>query len=174
MTDATFQTFLRQLEQDREFAERQAETKPSRDLAMLTVAVRRQFGLSQTELAKKAGVSQAYVSQLESGTANPSIRSLSKFMRRLGVNLSFEAVIAAPHELDSRVESRAHEQVESELPSEGEMYHVMTTVGGLLDAIRRSRVDQVPLTKEAVIGEVVSKYDEPPPSRRLRSSQSRS
>jgi len=160
MTDATtFDTFLRQLEQDRDFAELQAEMKPSRDIALLLVETRHRLGMTQGQFAKRAGVSQSYISQLESGTANPSIRKLAQLLRKGGINLSFEAIIAAPGKLDSNVESKAQEQVDSEHLTEGDAYHIFTVIGGLVEAIRRSRVDSVSLTREAVLGEVAARYE---------------
>ena len=43
-------------------------------------------GLTQVELAKKAEVTEAYISMLESGThKNPSLPALKKLARALGV-----------------------------------------------------------------------------------------
>ena len=43
-------------------------------------------GLSQTELAREAGVSKSEISYLESGRHNPNIVTLVKF-KRIGLNL---------------------------------------------------------------------------------------
>jgi transcriptional regulator with XRE-family HTH domain len=47
-------------------------------------------GLSQEELALEAGMERSYVSDLERGTRNPSVRALGRLADALGV---------APHEL---------------------------------------------------------------------------
>jgi transcriptional regulator with XRE-family HTH domain len=47
--------------------------------AMVAVSIRRErerAGLSQTELARRAGVAKSTLSQLESGTGNPSVETL--------------------------------------------------------------------------------------------------
>jgi transcriptional regulator with XRE-family HTH domain len=45
--------------------------------------------LTQAELAKKVGVTQSYIAQLESGRkTNPSLESLKKLAKVLDVNVS--------------------------------------------------------------------------------------
>ncbi len=107
----TFDDFMRELRTDPERAERDAEWKPSRDLAIMLVRLRLSLGLTQAEFAQRAGVRQSYISQLESGSGNPSIRSLSRLLRKNGVTLRFEPIIeCAPADLatdpdNSRAES---------------------------------------------------------------------
>ena len=49
-------------------------------------ALRERKGLSQTEVAKRSGVTRFYVSQLESGLRkNPSLPVLKRLARALGV-----------------------------------------------------------------------------------------
>jgi len=50
------------------------------NLADLIVRARVQAGLSQTEFAELAGTTQARVSQLERGTANPTLDSLTRVL----------------------------------------------------------------------------------------------
>jgi transcriptional regulator with XRE-family HTH domain len=95
MTTETFDALLANLKKDASFAEEQERTKPSRELAMLLVQVRRTLKLSQAQFAKNAGVSQAYISQLESGTANPSIQKVTALLRRNGVSFEMQAVVSA-------------------------------------------------------------------------------
>jgi transcriptional regulator with XRE-family HTH domain len=49
---------------------------------------RRDAGLSQTELGKLAGVSQQQIAKLESPDENPSLETLSKVARALGLEVS--------------------------------------------------------------------------------------
>lgn len=44
---------------------------------------RKQLGLTQTELARKAGTSQVNISKIEKGTINPSYEMLEKITRAL-------------------------------------------------------------------------------------------
>lgn len=50
-------------------------------------ALRSERGLTILELAAKAGVSSGIISQIERGNSNPSINTLQKLRRALGVNL---------------------------------------------------------------------------------------
>jgi len=46
---------------------------------------RRRLGLSQEQLALDAGMERSYVSDLERGTRNPSVRALGRLAVALGV-----------------------------------------------------------------------------------------
>jgi len=60
------------------------------DLATRIKSSRLKAKLSQEQVAEKAGLSQAVVSQLESGARNPSVQTLEKLADALDV--SFEAL----------------------------------------------------------------------------------
>lgn len=48
-------------------------------------ALRDREGLSQEELAFRAGMKRSYLSDLERGTRNPSVRALGRIAEALGV-----------------------------------------------------------------------------------------
>lgn len=50
--------------------------------------LRQEKGLSQEELADKAGLHRTYISQIERGLKSPSLRSLQQIAEALGVPLS--------------------------------------------------------------------------------------
>lgn len=61
---------------------------PPRLAVMLTIRwARLDAGLTQAELARRAGVSQPMVAKLENPDANPSIETLEKVARALGARL---------------------------------------------------------------------------------------
>lgn len=91
----TFDDLLADLARDPEFVERDAEMRPSRDVMHVLVGVRLALGMNQREFARAAGVSPSYISRLESGVANPSIRALASVLRRVGARFEFAAVITA-------------------------------------------------------------------------------
>ncbi|SCE99843.1 transcriptional regulator, XRE family with cupin sensor [Micromonospora coriariae] len=65
--------------------------EPAAPLATIAAALRRErdrVGISLTELARRAGVAKSTVSQLESGTGNPSVETLWALGAALGVPLS--------------------------------------------------------------------------------------
>ncbi|GAA4970733.1 helix-turn-helix domain-containing protein [Actinoplanes utahensis] len=65
--------------------------QPAPPLAVIAAALRRErdrAGISQTELARRAGLAKSTLSQLEAGTGNPSIETLWALGVALGVPFS--------------------------------------------------------------------------------------
>ncbi|MFN8507893.1 MAG: helix-turn-helix domain-containing protein [Dehalococcoidia bacterium] len=102
----TFEDLVSELEQEPAVAERLADLRPSRELALMLARIRIDLGLTQAEFARRAGVSQAYISQLESGIANPSIQKLGRLLRSAGFVFEFSARPATAEEA-SRARKRA-------------------------------------------------------------------
>ena len=63
-------------------------------------AARRRAGLSQVELARRAGTSQPSIARLERGMVSPTVISLDRIARALGAELviDFEAPRARPQQ----------------------------------------------------------------------------
>ena len=58
----------------------------ARSFAVVLRSLRQQHGWSQAELARRAGVTDAYVAQLETGTRrNPSLEVLQRLAKALKV-----------------------------------------------------------------------------------------
>ena len=75
----------RRLEREPEYALAMAAVHFEESLADLVVA-RRAARLSQAELARLAGTTQATVSQVENGVANPRASTIAKLLSVLGLN----------------------------------------------------------------------------------------
>lgn len=60
--------------------------------AALLTAVRRESGLTQAELARRAKTSQAMVARYEAGAVSPTVRTLGRLLRAAG----HELVLAGP------------------------------------------------------------------------------
>ncbi len=60
------------------------ELEPEYQLARTFIEARLAKGLTQVELARKAGVGQTVIARLESGTANPTFGTMSKVASVLG------------------------------------------------------------------------------------------
>ncbi|HBM80675.1 MAG TPA: transcriptional regulator, partial [Clostridiaceae bacterium] len=58
------------------------------NISMKIFDYRMENKLSQTELAKKLGITQVMVSKLESGQYNPSVEQLWKISKKLGWKLN--------------------------------------------------------------------------------------
>ncbi|MGH2609075.1 MAG: helix-turn-helix domain-containing protein, partial [Tepidiformaceae bacterium] len=91
----TFDDLIDELVGDPAEREMEDSWRPSRGVATLLMKLRADRGLSQRQLATLAGVTPAYISQLESGTANPSVRRLDAILRSVGARL---VLLAAPDE----------------------------------------------------------------------------
>ena len=59
---------------------------PSRSAALLFEA-RRQAGLSQRDLARRAGTSQSVIARIESGDTSPTWETLTRLLRAAGFDL---------------------------------------------------------------------------------------
>lgn len=66
-----------------------AKTKSTEQIfARVLREVRQEKGLSQEELADRAGLHRTYISQLERGLKTPSLRSIEQIAAALGVPAS--------------------------------------------------------------------------------------
>lgn len=59
---------------------------------MSLIQARKEAGLTQAELSKKTGISQADISRLENGTRNPSLALLNRIAEALNATLRIEFV----------------------------------------------------------------------------------
>jgi uncharacterized protein len=62
---------------------------------VLLASVRRAAGLTQAELAHRAGTSQAMVARYETGAASPTVRTLGRLMRAAGRELKLSGLPAS-------------------------------------------------------------------------------
>ena len=60
----------------------------ARQFAKRLRALREAAGRSQGELARKARISRVYLNQLEAGTRDPSLSTLTRLARALGVSVA--------------------------------------------------------------------------------------
>lgn len=80
------------LEADPEFAVEWERLALARTVAARLIAYRSENGLSQRDLAKRLGVSQPRVVELESGEKNPQIETLVKIAATTGIEFAFNVV----------------------------------------------------------------------------------
>lgn len=78
------------LEADPEFAAEWERLAVARMVAARLIAYRSENGLSQRELAKRLGVSQPRVVELESGEKNPQIETLVKIAAKTGLEFAID------------------------------------------------------------------------------------
>jgi len=80
--------------------------------AGLVLMAREEAGLSQRELAERAGVAQSEIARIESGRREPSIPTLQRILSGAGVELRFRLAPLDDHDpvLASRQERRPRRQ----------------------------------------------------------------
>jgi transcriptional regulator with XRE-family HTH domain len=57
------------------------------DVGALLRETRRERGLDQAELARRAGTTQGYISRVERGTISPTLRTVERLMHSMGRRL---------------------------------------------------------------------------------------
>jgi DNA-binding XRE family transcriptional regulator len=82
------------LDADPEFTAEWERLALARMVAVRLIAYRAESRLSQRELAKRLGVSQPRVVELESGEKNPQIETLVKIATTTGIEFAFDVVPA--------------------------------------------------------------------------------
>lgn len=83
----TFQDHLKELKKDPEFKKEWEDSEVEYQLGKILIEARLKKSLSQRELAKKVGTSQAAISRIEAMNANPSIGLLKRIAHALGGTL---------------------------------------------------------------------------------------
>ena len=54
------------------------------------IDARKNSGMTQKQLSEKTGIAQADISKLESGNANPSLRTLQRLAAGMGMRIKIE------------------------------------------------------------------------------------
>ena len=66
--------------------------QPELAIAQAMIDARKESGLTQKQLSERTGIAQAYISKLERGNANPSLRTLQRLAAGMGMNVKIEFV----------------------------------------------------------------------------------
>lgn len=83
----TFQDHLKEMLKDPEFKKEWEDSEAEFQLGCKLIEARLKRNLSQRELAKKVGTSQAAISRIEAMNANPSLSLLKRISAALGSKL---------------------------------------------------------------------------------------
>ena len=78
--------------QDSIFKEKYDALEPEFTVMQAMIDARKERGMTQKDLAKATGISQADISRLERGTGNPSIKTLQRVAQALQMVLKIEFV----------------------------------------------------------------------------------
>jgi ribosome-binding protein aMBF1 (putative translation factor) len=66
--------------------------EPEFNIIQAMIDARKQQNLTQEELSKKTGITQADISRIENGTRNPSLEMVKRLARGLGMQLRLELI----------------------------------------------------------------------------------
>ena len=83
-------TFITKIRQDKEFQRLYDIEKKKLDIAIALAKARQKKGMTQGQVAKRAGVSWETVSRIENGRVNSSVEVLSRLFAAVGKRLDFE------------------------------------------------------------------------------------
>ena len=86
----SFDEVLAEQLKDPEFRKEWDRTAFARAVANRVISYRVEHGLSQTELGKRLGIAQPAVARLESGDREPSLATLARLARRLGIEFHID------------------------------------------------------------------------------------
>lgn len=82
----------KELMEDPEFKKEYEALQPEMDITRAILDARIRSGLTQAELSKKTGISQADISRLEKGNRNPSLALLKRLANAMNSTLKIEFV----------------------------------------------------------------------------------
>ena len=87
-----FRETLNQQLKNPEFKEEWDELEPEYQIIKAMLSSRAEKSMTQKQLADITGISQADISRLENGNANPSLRTLVRLADGMGMKLKLELV----------------------------------------------------------------------------------
>lgn len=84
---STWKQYEQKLQQNPKFVQATKMVEPEYQIAKNLIETRRKKGLTQSQLAQKAGTKQPVISRLESGTHLPTISLLTRLSAALNTRL---------------------------------------------------------------------------------------
>lgn len=92
MTD--YQSFLDEQLKDPAFKKEYDALEPEFSIIQAIIDARKSAGLTQKELAQRTGIAQSDISKLETGNANPSLKTLQRLAEGMGMRMRLTFVPA--------------------------------------------------------------------------------
>ena len=87
-----FDTFLKEQLKNPEFKTEWDKLDPEFQIIRSLIEIRNERNLSQKQLAEITGITQADISRIENGNANPSLKTLQRLAKGLGMKLKLEFI----------------------------------------------------------------------------------
>ncbi|MCD8133479.1 MAG: helix-turn-helix domain-containing protein [Clostridiales bacterium] len=85
-----FNDYLQEQLKDPEFRAEYDALEPEFSFMQAMIDARRETGMTQKQLAEKTGISQSDISKFESGSGNPSIKTMRRLAAGLGMRVKIE------------------------------------------------------------------------------------
>lgn len=87
-----FSQYLEEQLENAEFQRCWEEDEPEYRLRLAIIDARQETGLTQEQLAKASGLDQRVISRMQTGNANPTLKTLSKLAKGFGRKLEIRFV----------------------------------------------------------------------------------
>ena len=88
----TFNNFLKEQLKDPEIKAEYETLKPEFAIIQAMIDARKLKGITQKELSERTGIAQGDISKLEHGNGNPSLKTLQRLARAMGMYLKIEFI----------------------------------------------------------------------------------
>lgn len=85
-----FNDYLSEQMKDPAFKEEWEALEPEFTIMQAMIDARKASGLTQKQLSERTGIAQADISRLESGNANPSLKTLQRLAAGMGMKVKVE------------------------------------------------------------------------------------
>ncbi|MBO5640070.1 MAG: helix-turn-helix transcriptional regulator [Oscillospiraceae bacterium] len=85
-----FNDYLNDQLKDPAFQKEWNALEPEFSIMQAMIEARRTSGLTQKQLSERTGIAQADISKLESGNANPSLKTLQRLAAGMGMRVKVE------------------------------------------------------------------------------------
>lgn len=85
-----FTDYLNEQMKDPAFKEEWDALEPEFTIMQAMIDARKASGLTQKQLSERTGIAQADISKLESGNANPSLKTLQRLAAGMGMKVKVE------------------------------------------------------------------------------------
>lgn len=87
-----FNDFLKERLKDPDFKKEYDALEAEFSIIQAIIDARKNSGMTQKDLAEKTGITQGDISRLETGSANPSLKTLQRLAEGMGTTLKLEFV----------------------------------------------------------------------------------
>ena len=85
-----YNDYLNEQMKDPAFIEEWDALEPEFTIMQVIIDARKASGLTQKQLSERTGIAQADISKLESGNANPSLKTLRRLAAGMGMKVKVE------------------------------------------------------------------------------------